>query len=125
MAVDGIRHVSLPVADLTASIEFYETVLEADPVGPDDPDASLAEAEAYWFGVGGGQYIVLTPQAEAPSISGERTAEVALGVDESTLVGLRARLDAMEYEYRESSTALRFTDPDGNRLKATTAPGPA
>lgn len=125
MAVDGIRHVSLPVTDLTSSIEFYETVLEADPVGPDDPDASVAEAEAYWFGVGGGQYIVLTHHASHDSSPGDRTAEVALAVDESTLVGLRARLDAMGHAYRESSTALRFTDPDGNRLKATTAPGPA
>lgn len=125
MAVDGIRHVSLPVTDLTTSIEFYETVLEADPVGPDNPDASVAEADAYWFGVGGGQYIVLAQRADGNTNAGEGTPEVALGVDESTLVGLRARLDALDHEYRESSTALRFSDPDGNRLKATTAPGPA
>jgi catechol 2,3-dioxygenase-like lactoylglutathione lyase family enzyme len=125
MAVDGIRHVSLPVTDLTTSIEFYETVIEADPVGPDDPDASVADADAYWFRVGGGQYLVLAQRRDRDPNTGERSPEVALGVDESTLVGLRARLNAMDHDYRESSTALRFTDPDGNRLKVTTAPGPA
>lgn len=119
MSVDGILYATVPVADLPRSLEFYETVLEARPVGPDDEDATRETARAFWFEVGPDQYLRLTTDAAET----EGTT-VAFGTTEADLVGLRARLDALERSYQESSTSLKFTDPDGNPLEVTTWDGP-
>lgn len=122
MTVGAITHVTLPVSELEASVEFYETVLEARPIGPPDEDASIESADSYWFRVATGQFIILSvytdPDAEAGS-SGPGPV-VSFRTDESDLVGLRARLDALGHDYSESTTSLTFSDPDDNRLEVTT-----
>jgi catechol 2,3-dioxygenase-like lactoylglutathione lyase family enzyme len=122
MTVDGITHVTLPVSDLEASTQFYETVLEASPVGPPDGDASIESAERYWFRVATGQYIVLSVDTSPTggAESNGRGPMLSFQTEESDLVGLRARLDALGHDYSESTTALTFSDPDDNRLEVTT-----
>lgn len=120
MSVEGILHVTVPVSDLSRSKEFYETVLEARPVGPDDEDATTETATTFWFEVGQDQYLQLSIEATE-----NQAAPLTFGAREADLVGLRARLDALDRSYRESSTSLTFSDPDGNRLEVTTWAGPA
>lgn len=122
MTVDGISHVTLPVTDLKTSVEFYETVLEATPIGPPDTEASIETADRYRFRVAPGQYIVLTDETgpdAGPGAVGEGTM-VSFRTDESDLVGLRARLNALGHDYSESTASLGFSDPDGHRLEVTT-----
>lgn len=132
--MDGIHHVTLPVADLPRAVAFYEQVLEAEPLGPeDDEDGSGTAGEGTadqpaadaWLRVGG-DLLRLTPSPEAvPDDDGPlETVDLALAVREPDLVALRARLDAGGHDYREATTSLRFRDPDGNRLAATTRSGP-
>jgi catechol 2,3-dioxygenase-like lactoylglutathione lyase family enzyme len=119
MGVDGILHATVPVTDLSRSVEFYETVLEARAIGPDAEDATRDTASAFWFEVGPEQYLRLTSES-----TDEEMATLAFATEETALVGLRARLDAMGRSYRESTTNLAFEDPDGNRLEVTTWDGP-
>lgn len=122
MTVDGISHVTLPVSDLKTSVEFYETVLEASPMGPPDAEASIETADRYWFRVAAGQFIVLSvdPDPEARRGADGEGPMVAFRTDESDLVGLRARLNALGHDYSESTASLIFSDPDDNRLEVTT-----
>lgn len=122
MTVDGISHVTLPVSDLTTSAEFYETVLEASPIGPPDAEANLETADRYWFRVAAGQFIVLAVVTDlgAGGGAGEEGSMVSFRTDETDLVGLRARLNALGHDYSESTAALKFSDPDGNRLEVRT-----
>lgn len=126
MTIDGITHVTLPVSDLEASSEFYETVLEATPLGPSEGEASIESADSFWFEVADGQFIILTVVPDTGSTAGSDTDGriVSFRTDESDLVGLRARLDALGHSYSESRTTLTFSDPDDNRLEVTTGVEP-
>lgn len=122
MTVDGISHVTLPVSDLATSVEFYETVLEAHPIGPPDAEAGIETAARYWFRVAAGQFIILSAEADADAGDGpgEPGPMVSFHTDESDLVGLRARLNALGHDFSESTTSLIFSDPDANQLEVTT-----
>lgn len=126
MTVDGITHVTVPVSDLEASAEFYETVLEATPIGPSEEATSIETADSFWFEVAEDQFIILTVVTETGPVagSGKHGTMVSFRTDESDLVGLRARLDALGHSYSESRTTLSFTDPDDNRLEVTTGVEP-
>lgn len=138
--MDGIHHVTLPVADLPRAVAFYERLLEAEPLGPEDeengadgadgsgtagePAAGQPGADA-WLRVGGDLLRLTHSPGTVPEDDGPlETVDLALAVREPDLVALRARLDAGGHDYREATTSLRFRDPDGNRLAATTRSGP-
>ncbi|MFB6111131.1 MAG: VOC family protein [Halobacteriaceae archaeon] len=127
MDVNGIRHATLVVDDLSAAVQFYETVLEIEPVGPDDEEAGVETAGQFWFRLGPGQYLKLVVDADRSAAGDAASGEprIAFEVVESGLVALRARLDAAGFEYRESTASLQFRDPAGNLLAATTDSGPA
>lgn len=126
MDIDGIHHVRLAVSDLPEAVQFYERVIELDPVGPADEDATVESANRYWFRVGFDQFLALdvTDPDTPPSSSTLDDPQVVLASDEAGLTALRARLDAAGHDRRESTASLRFRDPAGNVIEVTTWSGP-
>lgn len=124
--MDGVHHVSLPVSLLPKAVQFYRLVLDAERIGPDDPDAELDSASTFWVRVGDIPIaLVQSPDTtlDHDPDKGVRPLDdphVAFTATESELASVRARVDAQRHPYHETTNTIYLRDPDGN-LTAVTA----
>lgn len=123
--MDGVHHVSLPVTAIPKAVQFYRMVLDAERVGPENPDAGVESAEVFWVRVGGIPLSLVKNPDTTPdhdSSNGVRPLEdphVAFAASESELASVRARLDAQRHPYHESTNTIYLRDPDGNLVAVT------
>ena len=118
MAVLGVHHVSLIVADTARALEFYQGVLGL-MVSDARPDMSFSGA---WLELGGQQLHLLElpnpdPALGRPEYVG-RDRHLALSVED--VDALAATLQQARVAYRRSGSgraALFCRDPDGNGLE--------
>ena len=107
----GINHVALPVGDIDAALEFYQSVFEFDVRGRVDTGAFLDM---------GDQFLALMETED--EVAGEKAVERA--VDDHRHVGLvvddpaavERALDKLGVETLATG-GLDFRDPWGNRLQ--------
>jgi glyoxylase I family protein len=120
--VQGYAHVAITVSDLERSLEFYEALLGAPPVGRIELDG----LDRRLFSVGGGQVLGVTAYAAGravpfdPTVPGldhiglavaDRDAVVAWQ-EHAASVGIESDLEDPDF-----GTTLMVKDPDGNQIE--------
>ena len=117
-----LNHVALHVADVGRSCEFYERVLELQPIPRPAFDFPGA-----WFQLGATQELHLIGERKEPVYSGNRGNHYALLIDD--MDAWEAHLRNLGQEYRKRRTRpdgafqIYVTDPDGHSIELCTAPG--
>lgn len=113
-----LHHVSLLVADMARSLEFYRDLLGLE-VDPERPDLGFPGA---WLKLDGGQIHLLQLPNPDPTDGrpehGGRDRHTALRIDDFEL--MKTRLDMMGIPYTQSRSgrpALFCRDPDGNAIE--------
>lgn len=123
--MDGVHHVAFPVTAIPKAVQFYRMVLDAERVGPDDPEAGIESASQFWVRVGGIPIALVESPDTTPDHdpgNGVRPLDdphVAFAASESELASVRARLDAQRHPYHESTSTIYLRDPDGNLIAVT------
>ena len=107
--IGDLNHVTLPVRDLEAGLEFYREVLGFRPLARWSRGAYFLAGRATW--------LCLALDSEATPGAGH----VAFSVGSSDFTRSRQRiLESGAREWRENTSegeSVYFEDPDGNRLE--------
>ena len=116
-----LNHVALHVEDVATSCEFYERVLELEPMTR--PSFQFPGA---WYRLGTTQELHLIGERTDPVHSGNRGNHYALLIDD--MDEWEAHLQNLEVPYRERRTRpdgafqIYVKDPDGHTIELCTAP---
>ena len=116
-----LNHVALHVEDVATSCEFYERVLELEPMTR--PSFQFPGA---WYRLGATQELHLIGERIDPVHSGNRGNHYALLIDD--MDSWEAHLQELCVEYRERRTRpdgafqIYVNDPDGHTIELCTAP---
>ena len=116
-----LNHVALHVENVATSCEFYERVLELEPMTR--PSFQFPGA---WYRLGATQELHLIGERTDPVHSGNRSNHYALLIDD--MDSWEAHLQKLGVEYRERRTRpdgafqIYVTDPDGHSIELCTAP---
>ncbi|MEZ3117215.1 VOC family protein [Halobaculum sp. MBLA0147] len=119
----GLHHGFVLVSDLPRAVEFYATVVGAEPLRPDDPDETVATATFYWLAVGDDTFVNLAVDPERAPLA-EEVEMLALGTTTEHARTVERRLEARDWPYDTGVNTLRFDDPDGNEVELTWWDGP-
>lgn len=120
-----LNHVALHVADVAASCDFYETVLQLEPLPRPNFDFPGA-----WFQLGEVQELHLIGKGEAGGrAAGSRSNHYALMVDDIDEWEEHLKSQNVEYEPRrtrpDGAYQIFLRDPDSHAIELCTPPGVA
>ena len=122
MKTTQLNHVALHVADVDASVAFYQDVLQLEPL----PRPAFTFPGA-WFRLGVDQELHLIGEREGEVVSASRGNHFALMVDD--MDAWEAHLDANNVERLPRRTRpdgafqVFLPDPDGHYIELCTSPG--
>jgi len=125
MSFPALQHVALTVRDLSVSVPWYETLLDADPVIDEDTDPHMHHTV---YLLGGGTLLGLHQHETAAPAEGFSEFRVGLDhigfgcADRSELEKWTRRLDELGIEHGGIKDApygsgVSFRDPDGIALE--------
>jgi len=125
MSFPPLQHVALTVRDLSVSVPWYETLLDADPVIDEDTDPHLHHTV---YLLGGGTLLGLHQHETAAPAEGFSEFRVGLDhiafgcADRGELEKWTRRLDELGIEHggiKDASygSGVSFRDPDGIALE--------
>tara|TARA_B100000579_G_scaffold376324_1_gene341729 strand:+ start:97 stop:471 length:375 start_codon:yes stop_codon:yes gene_type:complete len=115
-----LNHVALHVRDVAKSCEFYERVLELQPIPRPAFDFPGA-----WYQLGAAQELHLIGERDQPVHSHPKSNHFALLIDD--MDAWEAHLKALGEEYYErrmrpdGAFQIYVTDPDGHSIELCTA----
>ena len=116
-----LNHVALHVEDVAVSCDFYERVLELEPMTR--PSFQFPGA---WYRLGTTQELHLIGERNEPVCSSNRGNHYAVLIDD--MDEWEAHLQKLGVKYRERRTRpdgafqIYVTDPDGHTIELCTAP---
>ena len=122
----GVHHVALISADVEATINFYQGLLEF-PLTEIFENRDLAGSTHFFFDIGNGNLLAFF---DLPGVNAGSYAEVlgglhhlAISVEPDRWVHLRHKLDAAQVPYlHHSGSSLYLNDPDGARIELISDP---
>jgi catechol 2,3-dioxygenase-like lactoylglutathione lyase family enzyme len=118
MELQGVDHVAFAVGDLTASIEWYRTVLGLSEQHPE------WERHPAMMMRGGSGVALFATDGTPPGNDRARFLHLAFRVDRASFQEAQQRLADREVPFEVvdhgSAHSLYFSDPDGVRLELTT-----
>ncbi len=117
-----LNHVALHVADVPASCQFYETILQLDALPRPNFDFPGA-----WFQLGEVQELhLIGRREEAVTVAGSRSNHYALLVDDMDEWESHLQSHDVEYEPRrfrpDGAQQIFLRDPDGHAIELCTRP---
>lgn len=111
MKIKQLDHVAVHVTDLTASISFYQNVLQLEPLPR--PNFDFAGA---WFRLGTTQELHLIAGRSEDVNSARRGNHFALQVDDADVWEKHVKANHVEYIHKlrpDGAQQIFFQDPDG------------